>query len=126
MGLTIHTTTRRPWPTRGFSDIAQAILGTRYDCSLVIVGDRRARTLNRTRRGRDAPANVLTFPITNQHGEVFINVRRVEREAHTFGLSKEGHAQYLFIHACLHLKGYAHGSRMERAEDRFLARFDIR
>jgi probable rRNA maturation factor len=106
--------------------MAAHILGPRYDLSVVLIGDTRARTLNRTTRGKDTPANVLSFPLTPAAGEIFLNPARAAREAHRFGLSPEGHLRYLFIHGCLHLKGYTHGSTMEKAEATLVKKFHIR
>jgi len=126
MPCTIAKTTRRPWKTDPFASIAARILGSSYDLSVVLIGDKRARALNITHRGKCSPANVLTFPLTARKGEVFLNLARIMREAHRFGLSPAGHAQFLLIHACLHLKGRTHGSTMEKAEDYYVRKFDIR
>jgi len=82
--------------------------------------------LNKTCRGKDAPANVLSFALDTTAGEIYLNVPRIRREAHAYGLTPHGHAKFLFIHACLHLKGHTHGSTMEQAEEALLKRFDIR
>lgn len=94
--------------------------------SLVLIGDSRARALSTRYRNKNTNSNVLTFPITATQGEVFLNIPRIRREAHIFGLTPAGHAKFLLIHACLHLKGYAHGSTMERAENRLVGTFKLR
>lgn len=124
--IEVTNTTRTPWDTRSFLDIASTILGPSYTLSIVLIGDTRARTLNRTYRNKETKANVLSFPLTKTVGEVFINIARVQREATTFELSSHGHAQFLLIHACLHLLGHDHGSRMEEAEQIYLKKFSIR
>jgi probable rRNA maturation factor len=122
----VVSTLHRPWDTEGYCEIKATVLGERYDLSIVLIGDTRARTLNRAHRARTTPANVLSFPVTPRAGEIFLNIARIRREAATFGLSPEGHARFLLIHGCLHLKGYSHGGTMERAEARLLKRFNVR
>jgi probable rRNA maturation factor len=109
-----------------FFTVAEAILGSRYTLSIVLIGDTRSRALNHAHRGKTYAANVLSFPLTPTSGEVFINLAKVRREHGAYQLSEAGHALFLLIHACFHLKGYDHGSRMERAEQKTLERFAIR
>jgi len=106
--------------------IAQRILGTNYHLSIVVCGDARTQTLNSLYRGKNTPANVLSFPLDTSSGEIFLNAAKIQREAKKFDLSPKGHLQYLLIHGCLHLKGYAHGSTMDRAEKKFREAFCIR
>lgn len=122
----MHRTVRRPWDTSGYVRIVTRILGDTYDLSLVLIGDTRARALNRTYRAKNTPANVLSFPLTPHSGEIFLNLARITREARHFDHTPAEHARYLLIHGCLHLKGYDHGSRMERAERDLCALFAIR
>jgi probable rRNA maturation factor len=124
--LRVTRTIRQPWSTTGYDTIVRSVLGASYTLSLVLIGDARARVLSTTYRDKDTKSNVLTFPLDSRSGEVFLNIAKIRREAHVFGLSPEGHAKFLLIHACLHLKGYAHGSTMERAEDRLVRKFKIR
>jgi ssRNA-specific RNase YbeY (16S rRNA maturation enzyme) len=75
--------------------IKEAILGKKYELSLVICGNALSHTLNLQYRGKDKPTNVLAFPLSKNSGEIFIN------RMHLDGFSLEE----LFIHALLHLKG---------------------
>ena len=125
-GLHISRTIRQEWTTTGYENIVRSILGKTYSLSLVLIGDTRARALSTTYRNKSTNSNVLTFPITTTDGEVFLNIPRIQREAHIFGLTPMGHAKFLLIHACLHLKGHAHGSTMEGAENRLVRKFKLR
>lgn len=84
------------------------------------------RRLNETYRGKGTPANVLSFPLGKDAGEIFLNPARARREARSFELSPEGHLEYLLIHGCLHLKGLDHGSTMDRAEVSYRKQFGVR
>ncbi len=121
----IQNLTRRHWNTSSFCAIKKAILGSSYSLSITLIGDIRARALSTTYRDKDTKSNVLSFPLSHSEGEIFLNLARITREAHRFSLSPEGHANYLLIHGCLHLKGYVHGGTMEKAEQTYLKKFDI-
>lgn len=122
---TVSSNLRTPYPTADFCSIAKEILGTHYSLSIVLIGDKLARTLNETHRRKTTSSNVLSFPLSEESGEIFINLARAKREAHLFSLSPSGHVKYLLIHGCLHLKGYTHGSTMEGAERSLLERYHI-
>ena len=120
--LSILNTTRHT-PRISFEEIARGILGAKYDLSLVLMGNHLARRLNREHKGKDTPTNVLSFPLTKQSGEIFLNLRRAEKDAKRFGHTKKKHTAFLFIHGCLHLKGHKHGKDMEKLEEKYLERF---
>jgi rRNA maturation RNase YbeY len=124
--VSVAKTIRSAWSTAGYDAIVRHILGARYSLSVLLCGDRTAARLNREHRGKDTAANVLTFPLTETSGEILLNIAKVRREASKFGLSPQGHAKFLLIHGCLHLKGYTHGSTMELAEERLAKKFDLR
>ncbi len=124
--ISITKTIRTRWSVSGYKEIAGVILGKKQNLSIVLIGDKRALTLNKTYKNKDKPANILTFPLGENDGEIFINIAGVKREAHLYKLSPSGYAKYLLIHGCLHLKGYTHGSTMNRAENKFLKKFSIR
>src|SRR3989344_3740310 len=107
-------------PRVPFEKMARMILGPRYELSLVICGDTLARSLNRTYRKKGGPANVLSFPLGKKEGEIFLNIRKAERESRTFDIAVQERIARLFIHGCFHLKGYMHGEKMEREEGRIL------
>lgn len=120
------TSTVKQYPERQpYASIKRKILGARYELSLVFIGKTRAITLNRKSRHKTYAPNVLAFPLTNTTGEVFICPEAANREAKHFGLSAEGYIAYLFIHACLHLKGHEHGDTMEKLERKYTRAFGI-
>lgn len=108
-----------------FERIKEHTLGKRYDLSLVLCGDTKARRLNQTYRNKSYNPNVLSFPIDTSSGEIYINVRQAEREAKKYGHTFKKHLSYLLIHGMLHLKGMAHGSRMEHEENAILSHFGL-
>jgi len=103
--------------------IKKDILGEKYNLSLVFIGRVFSRKLNKRHRKKDFPANVLAFPLEKTSGEIFINLDTTKKEPVSFEMSHKNFVLYLFIHACLHLKGFRHGSRMKEREDKFMAKY---
>lgn len=79
--FTITRTVRTPTPRIPFENIKNHILGPKYELSLVLIGDSLARKLNKEHKGKTNPTNILSFPLSKMEGEIFINVRRAERDA---------------------------------------------
>lgn len=125
MALTICSTVAT-YPSLPYEDIATAILGRSYDLTLTFVGEQRARTLNETYRGKHYTPNVLSFPLADKHGEIYICPAEAHRQYRQYDLSEPHFVGYLFIHGCLHLKGYEHGATMDRAEATYLTKFNLR
>ena len=121
--LSVNNKTKKKAPKGPFSDIAKHILGPDYDLSLVFIGSTLSRRLNRERRDKDHVANILSFPYSENEGEIFIDLGKTEKEAPKFGHSFNKHLIFLFIHGCLHLEGLDHGDKMESEEQRILKRF---
>lgn len=120
--ISISNTTRRKAPLSSafLSKTVDRILGKKYDLSLVFVGKRRSQNLNMEYRGKDYPANVLSFPLDDENGEIFISLDSLEKGSKEFEMSQKKYLTYLFIHGCLHLKGYDHGKKMDELEQKYL------
>lgn len=116
------TTFKSPVSKRKFEEIKSGILGKKYELSLVLVNNSQSKKINQKNRQKNKPANVLSFPIENNFGEIFIDLQTKE-EAEKFEMGYKKYLTYLFIHGCLHLKGYNHGEKMEKEEDKFLKKF---
>ena len=125
MSTQISKTIRGAYPSLPYEEIANTILGKKYDVSLVFIGAKRARSLNETYRKKTYVPNVLSFPLDSHTGEIFITPEVTQKEAVKFNLSPKGYIGYLFIHALLHLKGHHHGATMEKAEKRYVSLFGL-
>ena len=126
--LDIRTTLRSAPFLKGagaipYEKIANAVLGKNYELSLVICGDDLAGRMNREYRKKSYKPNVLSFPLSKTEGEIFLNVRTAEREAHRFEVPLRDRLAFLFVHGCFHLKGLPHGRIMEQQEQRILRAF---
>lgn len=117
------TTIRGPVPRIRYIDIKNETLGERYELSVVFCGDRLARSINARYRNKTYSPNVLSFPLSNTSGEIFLNIRCAEREAQRMGVSLRARVALLFAHGCLHLKGMDHSDAMERTETSLMKRF---
>ncbi len=117
--------------------------------SLTFVRDPEMRELNRMHRGKDAPTDVLSFPLvapdafdrtgaTRPHrpavqddtaermlGDIVVSVDTARRQAAEYDAPLAREVQRLLIHAVLHLAGHDHIEAGERAvmeaEERRLA-----
>ena len=123
--FTITNTTKNTLPRVSFDDIKDKTLGKKYSLSLVFVGDKKSRKLNKTYRGKDKPTNILSFNYDKSEGEIFINLRKAKSEAKLFDRKFDNFIAFLFIHGLLHLKGMEHSSTMEKAEEKLRKQFRV-
>lgn len=113
------------YPKYPYEEIKNAVLGKGYNLSLNFIGTKRAQTLNKQYRQKTYIPDVLSFPLDERQGEIYICPEISYPQAKKYNLSKEGFIAFLFIHGLLHLKGHDHGDTMEMLEKRFVKRFDI-
>jgi probable rRNA maturation factor len=106
-----------------FVAISEKVLGKRYDLSLVFVGEKAAKKLNQDYRKGDYVPNVLSFPLSESAGEIFICLKKIKKECADFEMTPIQYEKFLFIHGCLHLKGHDHGDKMEKLEKKFIQEF---
>ena len=105
--------------------------------SVLFVGDRAMRTLNRRYRGKDKTTDVLSFSLREgafSHvqpdvlGDIVIAVPTAARQAAEAGHSLGREIEFLLVHGLLHLLGYDHersndeAKRMKRRELQLLKR----
>ena len=108
-----------------FIDLKNKIIGKNYDLSLVFIGDKLSKKLNKKYRKKDKKTNVLSFSLTNNDGEIFININETKRQSRVGKYNFNDFLKYLFIHSLLHLKGYKHSSKMEDEEQKILRKFKM-
>ena len=124
MSISICSTAKK-YPELPYEEIKKAILGNKYSLSLTFVGSKRAQELNQIYRNKSYSPNVLSFPLDEQNGEIFITPVVAKREAKKFSMTPNGYIGYLFIHGCLHLKGLDHSDEMDKQEKKYLKKFDL-
>jgi len=129
MTLTVDTryVARRPWAPRAaqfarWAGTALGRVGRPTLLSIVVVGTKRSRSLNRDYRGKDRATNVLSFAGAGPGpdgrvdlGELVLCAPVVALEARGARKSAESHWAHLVVHGVLHLTGHDHEGRAEAA-----------
>ena len=112
-------------PRVRFQAIKEAALGKRYELSLTFVGAAHIAKLNKIYRNKTKPTDILSFPLSEQEGEIYICPSETRKAAPLFGRKYDNFMAFLFIHGCVHLKGYDHSATMEAIEARLRRRFKV-
>lgn len=119
-----NTTKQSPFLKEAdFVAIKNSILGKKYTLSLNFIGESLAKKLNKEYRNKTYTPNILSFPLDDKEGEIFICSKTIPKESKEFEMTPKQYETFLFIHGCLHLKGLDHGQEMEKLEDKFLKKF---
>ena len=108
-----------------FVNIAKRILGPRYSLSFSFTTPAHIKKLNLIYRDKNQATDILSFPLSKNEGEIYICLSEARKEAKKFGRDHRNFLLFLFIHGCVHLKGYDHGSTMERIELKFRKQFGV-
>jgi probable rRNA maturation factor len=129
-----HQHRRRRFPRRETLRTVRAVLKgegvSTGALSIVFVGSRFIRSINRKYLAHDAVTDVIAFSLGERReaqGEIYVNLDRAATQARQYGVSAANETRRLIIHGLLHLLGYddrtAHQKRtMSIREDRYLAR----
>lgn len=107
------------------------------ELSILFVGDRTIRRINREYLHKDRPTNVISFALQEGEwsgvnpdvlGDVVISVDTAQAEALDGGVSLDCRLSFLLLHGILHLAGYDHersgeseARRMEQKEREIFA-----
>lgn len=108
-----------------FEAMKNEILGKSYDLSVAFVDSERMKELNLQYRNINKPTDILSFPLSDTEGEIYLCLSEAKKEAKKFDRKPDNFLKFLFIHGLVHLKGYDHGSTMENIEARFRKHFEI-
>ncbi len=123
--FSITNATKSTPPRVPFALIKNAALGKKYNLSLVFVGNTRSKFLNNSYRRKNKPTNVLSFNLDKMSGEIFLTPEVIKKQTKEFDRKYENLIAFLFIHGLMHLKGYEHGSTMEKAEKKLRKKFGV-
>jgi probable rRNA maturation factor len=105
-----------------FKNIKNDILGKKYSLSIACVPEKKSKELNKKYRNKNKSTNILSFPLRQDEGEIILCPAVIRREAKNFGKTFDQFMGFLVIHGMLHLKGYDHGKKMEKEEEKYLSR----
>jgi len=87
------------------------------EVSVLLVGDKAMRSLNRRYRGKDRTTDVLSFPLREGRfiriqphvlGDIVLSLPAAARQAKTAGETYHKEIRRLLVHGYLHLLGYDH------------------
>ncbi len=106
-------------------EIKSEILGKNYELSFAFVKKEEIRLANFEYRKKNEPTDVLSFSLSKNSGEILICKEIAKIKAVEFAKKQQKYLNFLLIHAILHLKGFKHGDKMERAEKKFISKFDL-
>jgi ssRNA-specific RNase YbeY (16S rRNA maturation enzyme) len=53
-------------------NIKEKILGKKFNVNLIYCSPKKSQELNKTYRDKDYPTNILTFPLSDTEGEIYI------------------------------------------------------
>lgn len=94
------------------------------EVSVTFTDNEGIRAINREYREKDAPTDVLSFPLfeegadgTRMLGDIVISLEKCRAQAEEFGHSFERECAFLTVHSTLHLLGYDHVNSEEEDMD---------
>ena len=125
INFNITNTTKSKLPVFDFEKMKNAVLGKKYELSVIKKKKKEIQKLNKEYRDINKPTDILSFPLSDDFGEIYINPEMTKIEAKKFERDYDNFFAFLFIHGLVHLKGFDHGSTMENIEAQFRKKFHI-
>ena len=110
-------------PELPFLNIKKQILENNYNLNIIFCSPAMSQRLNKQYRDKDYPTNILSFPLSDDEGEIYIQLGVARKDAKTHNMSYNKFIHLLLIHGCLHLAYHNHGNEMESLEDLYLKKF---
>ncbi|HTK33148.1 MAG TPA: rRNA maturation RNase YbeY [Candidatus Paceibacterota bacterium] len=125
MSFTLINETKEKIPQVEFEAIKNEILGPDYILNVIITTSENIKKLNTIYRNKEHATDILSFPLSDSEGEIYISTKETREEAKKFDRTYENFFPFLFIHGCTHLKGHDHGAIMEGIEVKVRNKFGI-
>lgn len=123
--VTIINETESKLPSIDFDGIKTAALGDKYSLNLIFTTSAKIKKLNTIYRNKECATDILSFPISDTEGEIYISEKEARAEAKKFDRNYDNFIAFLFIHGCTHLKGHDHGAIMEGIEVELRQKFGV-
>ena len=120
---TISNKTKGKLPRLPFVSIKNKILGEKYELGVSLLSPAAQKKINSKYRQKNETTNILSFPLSATSGEITFDPIKIKKDAPLFDMNYTQFFKFLFIHGCLHLKGFEHSSTMEREEKKYLKIF---
>ncbi len=101
------------------------VLGDDYQLAINIINSQAMHDLNQTWRKKDESTDILSFPYSENEGELFLCPSVILEKYSLYQRDLANFVYFLIIHGLYHLKGYDHGDEMETAEAETRTLFNI-
>jgi len=89
----------------------------KHNLSIVFVGDKKIKELNKKYRKKNKITDILAFDGDGDFfGEIIINYAQIRRQAKLYNNSVQKELIFILIHGLLHLLGYGDETEKERKE----------
>jgi len=108
-----------------YEEMKDSYLGKDYELSLVFCSKKTMKKLNKETRQKDYATNILSFPLSEESGEMFICLPVCKKQFKKFNRSFDNFIAFLFIHGLVHLNGHDHGDTMDNEEENLRKKFSI-
>lgn len=137
--IEIKNATKIRIPTASLKTLARKVLlkekVKQHDVSVVFLGEKEARTLNKMYRGKTYVPNILSFSFDSAQdlwpmeelglGELVLCPVQIRKDAAKYGITFTAELYRIFIHGLLHLAGYDHAKdadfkKMSQKEKEYL------
>ncbi len=96
--FSLTNTTKAKLPNLAFEDMKNAILGKKYELSVIIVSKSEIKRLNKEYREIDKPTDILSFPLSESFGEIYINIEMTKLEAKKFDRKYENFFEIFYLY----------------------------
>ena len=113
MNIEINNFTKSRVDKKYFQKIGEIVLKKlkqpkNVGISLVFVGDKRIKRLNKKYRGKNKTTDVLSFAYQEKEflGDIIISIPQAKKQAKTRSYPLKRELLELFVHGILHLVGY--------------------
>ena len=114
-----------------FNKALKKVLGPKYELDLVFVPSPFMKNLNKIYRRKNKTANVLSFGLADNSGQIFFDPQLIKKEASRLKESFNSRLWRLYLHSLLHLNGMDHEAskksahKMELEELKLMKNFNI-
>ncbi len=116
--IEVNNLTTKQINEKFFKKVSEFILKRekkRLELSIVLVGGKKIRELNKKYRKKNRLTDVLAFSY-NHSGEIVICLEQVRKNATRFNSNYKKELTQVLIHGILHLLGYDHEKSQKKAE----------
>ena len=131
MEITVENQTSFPLPIDKLQTIAESL--TKREIELIICDNSTIEGINTEYRSKNAPTDVLSFPIEGDFdtlplGSIVMSSELIIQKSEELGHTPQEESILLFIHGLLHLLGYDHevdNGKMRAREAQLIEAFDL-